>query len=355
MSETSRSARPDDAPEAIGRVIGRSLAGAWRPDRAPCDLLADELDHVAPLLHQTGAGALAWWGLQGTPLEATKTGEGLHQAYRLHTLQAELHALRLAEVWRRLETAGIEALLIKGWAVARLYPEAGLRPYSDLDVVVRPGQAQAARAALTRPPAIEAQVDLHDGPSRVDARDFDDLSARAQDIFLGTERVRTLSAEDHLRLLAIHALRHGVFRPIWLVDLAVCVEGRRPWFDWDRCLGPVARQAEWVAAAISLSERLLGARVDGTPAAGRGDCLPGWLVVAVLRNWARATGTSHLPPVFEALWEHRRRPRAAWAEARRRWDRPIEATLEVGGPFNRLPRWPFQVAAVSSRVLSSLA
>jgi hypothetical protein len=58
--------------------------------------------------------------------------------------------------------------------------------------------------------------------------------------------------------------------------------------------------------------------------------------------------------VFQALVASRRRPRVAWAEARRRWDRPIEATLEVGGPFNRLPRWPFQVAAVGRRTLELL-
>ena len=37
------------------------------------------------------------------------------------------------------------------------------------------------------------------------------------------------------------------------------------------------------------------------------------------------------------------------SEARFRWHRPIQATVEVGGPFNRLPRWPFQVAAVARR------
>jgi hypothetical protein len=104
-----------------------------------------------------------------------------------------------------------------------------------------------------------------------------------------------------------------------------------------------------VISAIALAERLLGARAEDTPAAGRAGSLPGWLIRAVLRNWSRGTGTSHLAPVFDALVAHRRHPRLAWAEARRRWDRPIEATLEVGGAFNHLPRWLFQVAAVARR------
>jgi hypothetical protein len=293
--------------------------------------------------------------VRGTALAGTEGGEGLRQAYLLHTLEAELHALRLGGVLSRLDAAGVDALLIKGWAIARRYPEVGLRPYSDLDLIVRPGEAEAARAALMVPPVYEASVDLHDGPSRVDVLGFDQLAERAEVTQLGAQRVRILGPEDHLRLLALHALRHGVFRPIWLVDLAVCVEGRSAGFDWERCLGPIRRQGEWVIDAVALAERLLGARVEDTPAAGRGDDLPGWLIRAVLRNWARGTGTSHLTPVFEALVARSRHPRLAWAEARRRWDRPIEATLEVGAPFNRLPRWPFQAAAVAQRIRAGLA
>ncbi len=344
----------DVTPEWTGGVIARLLAGAWRPGNPQPEVEAEKLERIAPLLHQTGAGALAWWCIRGTAFADTETGEGFHQAYRLHTLEAEVHALRLAEILCRLDAAGIDSLLIKGWALSRRYPEVGLRPHSDVDLIVRPGEAEAARAALAAPPALECAVDLHDGPSRVDALGFDQLAERAEVAQLGTHDVRILGPEDHLRLVALHALRHGVFRPIWLVDLAVCVEGRPPGFDWERCLGPIRRQGEWVIGAVALAERLLGARAEDTPAAGRASTLPGWLIRAVLRNWARGTGTSHLAPVFDALVARRRHPRLAWVEARRRWDRPIEATIEVGGPFNRLPRWPFQVIAAARRTLELL-
>lgn len=342
-------------PEWTGGIIARVLAGAWRTGGPPpLEVEPEEFERIAPLLHKTGTGALAWWRVQGTAIADTETGEGFHQAYRLHTLEAELHALWLTDVLCRLDVAGVDALLIKGWAVARRYPEVGLRPYSDLDLIIRSEEGGAARAALAAPPALECPVDLHDGPSRVDALGFDQLADRAEVVQFGTRRVRILGPEDHLRLLALHALRHGVFRPIWLVDLAVCVEGRPPGFDWERCLGPIRRQGEWVVGVVALAERLLGARAEDTPAAGRADTLPGWLIRAILRNWARGTGTSHLAPVFDALVARRRHPRLAWAEARRRWDRPIEATIEVGGSFNRLPRWPFQVAAVARRMLELL-
>jgi hypothetical protein len=32
------------------------------------------------------------------------------------------------------------------------------------------------------------------------------------------------------------------------------------------------------------------------------------------------------------------------------WGGPVEATMEVRGPFNRPPRWPFQVGAAVRRL-----
>ncbi len=335
-------------PRSPGESVAAVLAGAWRPGAPAPEVSPDELAAVAPLLHRTGAAALAWWRLQPTALAETPDGEGFHQAYRLHALEAEVHALRASEVLARLAEARIESILVKGWAIARQYPEPGLRPYTDLDLMVPPGRAAAARAALARSPAIPCLVDLHEGSGRLDALDFATLRKRSEIASLGGCRVRVLGPEDHLRVLALHALRHGVFRPLWLVDLAVAVERRPATFDWARCLGPTPRHAGWVATALGLAARLLGARVEEPPAASRG-ALPGWLVRAVLRNWERGEGTSHLEPVFPALVARLGDPGRLWAEARRRWDRPIEATLEMGCAFSRFPPWPIQVAAVVRR------
>jgi hypothetical protein len=337
------------AADGAGQLIAQVLTGAWRTIPPPLHGPAPALATAAPLLYRSGAAALAWWRIRRTALAGTGAGEGVHQAYRLNALEAEVHALRTAEVLARLEAAGVEALLVKGWAIARHYPEVGLRPYSDLDLIVRPGQMTRARAALVVPAGRDYAVDLHDGPARLDALGFDDLAQRAERVRLDGREVRVLGAEDHLRVLALHALRHGVFRPIWLVDLAVAVETRPRTFDWTRCLGPHPRRADWVVSSLALAHRLLGARLDGTPAAARVRSLPRWLMRAILRSWDRCEGTSAREPVFHALLHRLRSPARLWEEARFRWDRPIQATLEVGGPFNGFPRWPFQVAAVAHR------
>ena len=56
-------------------------------------------------------------------------------------------------------------------------------------------------------------------------------------------------------------------------------------------------------------------------------------------------GRSHREPAARALAARLGQPRQLWVEARLRWDPPIEGTMGVRGPFNRLPRWPFQVGA----------
>ena len=334
--------------DSHGHTIARFLAGAWRPSPPP-DLSAAALASIAPLLLKSGAGALAWWRLRGSALADTPAGRGLREAYRLQALEAEVHALRIADVLGRLRGAGVEPLLVKGWAMARLYPEPGLRHYSDVDLIVRTEESGVARAALRRAPVGYA-VDLHEGPGHLDAASFDELAGRAQTVALGRTTVRILEPEDHLRVLTLHALRHGIFRPIWLVDLAVAVESRPASFDWTRCFGPDRRRAEWVAGGIGLAHQLLGARLADTPVAGAAERLPGWLGRAVLRSWDYCEGVSHRPNVFQALLAGLGDARRLREELRLRWDRPIQATLEVRGPFNGLPRLPFQLAAAALRV-----
>jgi hypothetical protein len=328
-------------------VIAGLLAGAWRSSPPPLECSPEALTSIVPLLLKSGAGALAWWRLRDSALADTAADLGLRDAYRLHTLEAEVHAIRLREALARLDGAGVDTLVVKGWAIARAYPEPGLRPYSDHDLVVRAGDADLARKALAAEPRLRVPVDLHVGPGHLDALSFDALWARSEAVPLGRATARVLAPEDHLRVLALHALRHGIFRPPWLVDLGVALEARPAAFDWVRCLGPDPRRAEWVTGALALAHRLLGARVDDTPAAAAR--LPDWLVRAVLRHWDRCEGVSHRPKVFRALVDALRDPRRLREEVRLRWDRPIQATLDVRGPFNALPRWPFQVAASALR------
>jgi hypothetical protein len=103
-----------------------------------------------------------------------------------------------------LRSAGVEPLLVKGWAVARLYPERGIRPYGDIDLCVRPEQHGVAVAALATLAAEAVVVDLHEGLPQLHRPSLEDVFERSQLVQLGEYDVRILGSEDHLRYMWIH-------------------------------------------------------------------------------------------------------------------------------------------------------
>ena len=187
----------------------------------------------------------------------------------------------------RLRSAGVEPLLVKGWAVARLYPERGLRPYGDIDLCVRPEQYAVAAAALAAPAAEPVAVDLHKGFAQLHRPSTDDVYRRSQLVRLGDVDVRILGPEDHLRYMCIHMLQHGLHRALWLCDVAVVLESLPEDFDWEYLLWGDRRRAAWVASTVRLTHELLGARLDGIPAAERARPLPRWLLPSVLNQWSK--------------------------------------------------------------------
>jgi Uncharacterised nucleotidyltransferase len=342
----------------LGRLVAMALCGAWRFAPAPLCLDAAELSQVTPLLLAAGAGGLGWRRIQAAELSSSRPAMKLRQAYRLHALQAVLRQRELVAVTRLLRSAGVEPLLGKGWAVARLYPEPGLRPYGDLDLCVRPEQFAAAQEALRSPDAPGGTVDLHRGLmpqwegaafSQLDDRQLEELYERSQLVSLDGTPIRTLGPEDHLRFLCLHMLSHGAWRPLWLCDLAVALETRPPDFDWDWCLSGNRRRSDWVACSLGLAHQLLGARVDDTPIAARVQRLPRWLVPTVLRQWGQIY--THRTPISSCL----RRPATMLKELRHHWPNGVEATVDVRGPFNEWPRLPFQLGATAVRAAEFLS
>ena len=219
------------AMRTSGILVANLLSGSWRQQPREPTLTPKELANIAPLLLQSGAGALAWRLIRNSPLAATPSGNELQQAYRLHALQAAVHETNIRQVVTLLRAAGVEPLLVKGWAIARSYPETGLRPYGDIDLCVRLGDyaiaSETLRAAGDRYP-----VDLHEGTRLLDYHDWNELFSRSQLVPLDQMSVRVLTPEDHLRILCFHLLRHGVERPLGLCDIAVALESQPVDFDW---------------------------------------------------------------------------------------------------------------------------
>ena len=152
-------------PGRRGRLVASILAGAWcaflpppPPSLSPAALIG-----VTPLLLGTGAASLGWWRVRSSELRTSTAAHELRQAYRLYTLQAGRQERQIVQAITLLRSRGVEPLLVKGWAVARLYPERGLRPYGDIDLCVWPEQYAVVVAALAATAAETVVVDLHKG------------------------------------------------------------------------------------------------------------------------------------------------------------------------------------------------
>jgi hypothetical protein len=275
----------------------------------------------------------------------------------MQELEAAVREQGIAQIVSLLRAGGVEALLVKGWAIARSYPEAGLRPYSDIDLCVRAAELPAAEAALPQPGERPCPVDLHPALPKLPAhhfslydRSFDALMLRSRWVRLHETAIRIPGPEDHLRLLCFHMLSHGVSSPLWLCDLAVAVESRPAEFDWDYCLSGNPRYSDWVACGIALAGELLGARIEDTPVAERARQLPRWLVPAVLRAWGAGRGAHTRPRLAPFVLQNWRRPDLLREEFRLHWRSPVEASVALRAPFNEAPRLPLQLAATLMRV-----
>ncbi len=271
----------------------------------------------------------------------TQVGEELHQVYRLQTLYAGKHELNIQNVFNFLRNSDVEPMLVKGWAIARFYPAKGLRPYGDIDLIVHPKDRAKAAEVMSSSEGKKYWIDFeHEELEKLNEQSLGDLFAHSQLVKLGDTDVRVMGEEDHLRFLCLHLLRHGAWRPLWFCDIAIAVESRKDNFDWQRCLGKVKHQGDWVLCTIRLAHELLGADISNTPAENKK--LPKWLVPTVLKQWEKPCSIDHAPPelIMTSLRHLTHIPKAI----RDRWPDPISASVRMNAPFNELPRLPFQIA-----------
>jgi hypothetical protein len=321
------------AAEAIAAV----LAGSWRSPPPPLVVSAEDLHEALPLLAQTNAAALAWWRLRDTVFASLAGVDALHDAYRYAVLRAQLQESRLISVFETLRSVSVEPILLKGWDIARLYPQGALRPYEDIDLIVRPDELELAQATLRSDERTGAIVDFsHAEISVFDSGDWSGLYDRSRVVGFAGSEVRVLSPEDHLRAICLHGLKHCFSNPLWLADIAVCVEAATREFDWTRCFGQRQPQNQWIGCAIGLAREMLGCDVTAE-VAERLEPLPRWLVPVVLETWIRWATAG--PDERWALGELFDRPADALSVVARRWPNQLVVALKRRARLSDDPPW----------------
>jgi hypothetical protein len=256
---------------------------------------------------------------------------------------------QLSEAVSLLRTAGIEPLLGKGLAVGRHYARPGLRPYGDLDLFVPPADRDRGLSVLQASGRL-LPVDLHAGFAEIDDRGAEALAARATTVVFEGVPVRLFGTEDHLRFVALHLLRHGGSRPVWLCDVAALVEAAGAAIDWGLVLEGPERRKQAIAGVVALATGLLEARVDSSQvlrAAGL-ERPPRWLEPAILEQWGG--GSSFRKAVTDQLKE----PWQLLRDLPRRWPNALEATAGLDAAFDDRPRWPYQAGFALVRALRFL-
>lgn len=329
-------------------LLKRALEGSWRRSCPPLDMAVEDLTIVAQLAMRAGASGLVWRRL-GNALRDTAVGEQLRRAYYGCVLKNELHRRELKNAVEALNGAGIDAVLVKGWALEDLYPEPGLRPCGDIDLCVRRAHYRRADELMQKPEYREMLVDLHSGFDKFYDRRIDEVWARSRLKDLDGVGIRVLAPEDSLRFLCIHMLRHGANRALWGCDIAAAVEAAGSEFDWEMCLGEDRKQAGWTASAIALVCDMLGVDKTGLPDRIRNTRAPGWMIAAVEAEWARPFGFRL--QIRRGL----RLSLSSLAELKHHWPNPVEATVEMGGNFDKGARWLYQAGCLGRRAAAYAA
>jgi hypothetical protein len=249
----------------------RLAAAAARVDNWSDLPTAAEAHGLAPLLslHLAGAGVTM-------PVEIRQHLVGLALHHR-EANRVRFHVLR--EVLDAFEAASIPVLVLKGAALAHLlYPSTGLRPLSDLDLLVSPrlaGRAQSvlaeigfqapssptsrALAAHHHLPAAtkfcEGQivhVEIHKDALSRDTREslsMEQLSSAPQPLRIEGRAASTLGHTDMLRHLTRHVAEcASLLRLIWVADVVGYATRYRDAIPWPE----MRRRYPFVLNALSL-------------------------------------------------------------------------------------------------------
>ncbi|MBU0718411.1 MAG: nucleotidyltransferase family protein [Planctomycetes bacterium] len=244
------------------------LAAWLRPDGpSPGESPSTEPDWIAFVEDARGSG------LAGLVLEhaarcritlPTSTCDRLrHLATAVAAANLHLQS-ELTEIVRWFNEADVPVMLLKGAALnLTVYPRPDLRPMSDLDLLVRPGDAERALSLLQGHgcrqglelvrrdffPEFYHEVELFTGsprPARIDlhARPLrplrvarimpdDALWDDAQLVQVGDARAAIPRPEAMFIHLAAHAAYHGCARLLWLYDLKRVADAYRESLDWE--------------------------------------------------------------------------------------------------------------------------
>ena len=189
----------------------------------------------------------------------------LNGVFRQSWCRHQVNVRTLAEVLRALHGAGVEAIVLKGAALALLcYRDPGVRPMKDLDVLVPPARGAEAMDTVCRqgwrplemadPDAVAERHYSAAGGRELDVHHYllaydrypgadDRLWSAAVPLEVEGVTTKALAPADQL----FHVLAHGVAwnqvpQVRWVADSVTVIRSAAARLDWDRVLDESARR-----------------------------------------------------------------------------------------------------------------
>jgi hypothetical protein len=254
----------------------------------------------------------------------------VQEASRLAALQTAVMLKNVAYILNRLNTAGLDYLVVKGPAVAyTIYPEPALRSFNDLDLIVRERDWALTHRLLLElgffqelreetqdielpepPPKLSPQlihyelsywqpqlglrVEVHyDDILNVGlaSREVEGFWLRAKQIEIENTPLKVMSLEDQLIHLCVHLHYHGYTRLNALSEIAFIIRDRAGQLDWPRLLETVRVEEVQVGVYYTLYflDQLLGLRA------------PAEVLAALRPDWFRRCWHNYYIPPARVL------------------------------------------------------
>lgn len=312
----------------------------WREDAPPLETPLADLVEVLPVLIESGSVGLVWPRLWHRAEELGAVGAALAAAYDAQVAHNARVERDIARVVTRLREQSVEPVLIKGFAVARLYPAPLVRPAGDIDLVVREDEYQLAERILAEPaddplPAVDLKCPetWQEGPKT-------DFWPHTCCVNIGGTSVLVLAPEDELRVQIFHFLRHGATRITRLCDIALLYDRHVERLDWERVLGTDPIRRNWTLTVLGICIELVGLMPQHIEISQTIDQFPVWLLPTVERRLPKRQrgGWIGMP---HALTHPKRLPEALSI----RWVDPVTATVFLPTAFSGKYALTVQAAA----------
>ena len=274
---------PIRGPEQLERIC-RLLQ---RPDRWPALIECADQHGVTFLLCQT-LSELA-------DLMPAREMQRLEQRYRTNVHKSLIFARELIRISDGMDALGVDVMPYKGVVLAEtVYGDIALRQSGDIDLLIRVQDFSRIREAVRglgytphfplSPREEEAYLrtgyeytfDSQAGPNLLELQwalqprfyavdvDMDGLFQRSVQVTIAGRNIKTLSPEDLMIVLSLHAAKHAWGRLIWLCDIARIMSRPNLNWDWIKQQASELGIARILSVTLLLANRLLGVSIPAT-------------------------------------------------------------------------------------------